>query len=115
MKYSYAVALGIALLAPITDSLEIHKIPKRDSDEPRVLGLPIWKWPSSDPVNSDASRMKRREAKTLETVLDNYVSYFTQTRALRRPTNLISGTHVCHGGGAWDTTTEVQDADRYWQ
>ena len=89
MRYSYAVTLGIALLAPITDSLVIHKIKKRGSDEPRVLGLPIWKWPSPDPVNSDASRMKRREAKTLETVLDNYVSFPAQNQALRRPTNLI--------------------------
>lgn len=74
MKYSYAVALGVALLAPITDGLAIQRIQKRDSSEPRVLSLPIWKWPSSDLVESDASRTKRREAKTLETVLDNYVS-----------------------------------------
>lgn len=74
MKYSYAVALGIALLAPITDGLAIEKIPKRDWDKPRVLNLPIWKGPSSDSLKSDASRMQKRETRTVETVVDNHVS-----------------------------------------
>lgn len=77
MKYSYAVALGISLLAPITDGLAIQK---RDSDEPRVLSLPIWKGPPSNPVKLDVSRMKKRETRTLESVIDNHVSTIRTNR-----------------------------------
>lgn len=72
MKYSYAVALGIALLAPITETLSIEK-----RDKPRVVSLPIGSLPNASvqPVESEDNGMSRRSAGTLETTLTNHVSH----------------------------------------
>lgn len=70
MKYSYAVALGIALLAPVTDGLVIQR-----RDQPRVVVLPVWKWPGADPVASNTTQTEKRDKGTLGIDLGNYVSH----------------------------------------
>ena len=72
MKYSYAVALGIALLAPITETLSIEK-----RDKPRVVSLPIGPLPNASvqPAESEDNGLSRRSAGILETILNNHVSH----------------------------------------
>ena len=72
MKYSYAVALGIALLAPITESLSIER-----RDKPRVVSLPVGPLPNAfvQPVESEDNGLSKRSAGTLETILNNHVSH----------------------------------------